>query len=47
MLKSILFGPSSLGTGKYSGPKPQGIVWGVNSVTPGSIAFVAVLVSHT
>ena len=47
MLKVILFGPSSIKgvDGKTSGPKPAGIRWGLREVTPGAIAFAAILVS--
>lgn len=43
----MLFGPSSLeeGDGKTSGPKPKGTRWGIREVTPGAIAFAAILVS--
>ena len=45
-LKVILFGPSSLSdNGTHSGPKPAGVKWKLNEVTPGAIAFAAVLVS--
>lgn len=47
ILKVILFGATSLAPidGKNSGPKPAGIRWGLNEVTPGAIAFAAILVS--
>ena len=46
VLKVILFGPSSLaGNGTHSGPKPCGIKWRLNEVTPGAIAFAAIVVS--
>lgn len=46
MLKSILFGPSSLNSRKQPSPVTQGKVWGLTFVTPGAIAFMAVLVSQ-
>jgi hypothetical protein len=50
VLKVLLFGPSSLqvqedGNGKTSGPKPAWIKWGLRMVTPGAIAFAAILVN--
>jgi hypothetical protein len=47
ILKVVLFGPSSLheNPGKISGPKPAGIRWGLREVTPGAIAFAAIMVS--
>ena len=46
VLKVVLFGPSSLHgvAGKASGPKAAGIKWGLREVTPGAIAFAAVMV---
>ena len=43
----MLFGPSSLGENatSRSGPKALGTVWQVSEVTPGAIAFAAILVS--
>jgi hypothetical protein len=46
MLKSILFGPSSLNSRKPPSSITQGKVWGTTFVTPGAIAFMAVLVSQ-
>ena len=46
MLKSILFGPSSLNYKKPPSPATQGKIWGVKRITPGAIAFMAVLVSQ-
>ena len=46
VLKVILFGPLSLGDGgTQSGPKPAGIKWNLSKITPGAIAFAAILVS--
>ena len=45
MLRTILFGPRSLDNRKPS-KSTVAYLWGVKSVTPGSIAFVAVLVSR-
>ena len=48
VLQVILFGPSSLQggyTGKASGPKPAGAKWGLRKITPGAIAFAAILVN--
>lgn len=44
MLKTILFGGTSISSNKPPVSKTQGKVWQVTSVTPGAIAFVAVLV---
>jgi hypothetical protein len=44
MLKTILFGGTSISSNKPPVPKTQGRVWQVTAVTPGAIAFVAVLV---
>ena len=44
MLKTILFGGTSISSNKQPAPKTQGKVWQVTVVTPGAIAFVAVLV---
>ena len=45
MLTVILFGPLSLGdNGTCSSPKPSRIKWKLNEVTPGAIAFTAILV---
>ena len=46
-LKVVLFGPSSLqeNARKTSGPKPAGIRWELREVTPGAIAFAAIMVS--
>ena len=46
VLKVVLLGPSSLQgvAGKSSGPKAAGIKWGLREVTPGAIAFAAVMV---
>lgn len=44
MLKTILFGGTSISSNKPPVPKTQGKVWQVTSVTPGAIAFMAVLV---
>jgi hypothetical protein len=43
----VLFGPSSLqeGSGKRSGPKSAGTKWEIREVTPGAIAFAAIMVS--
>jgi hypothetical protein len=46
MLKSILFGPSSLNSKKQPSRVTQGKVWGTKFVTPGAIAFMAILVSQ-
>ncbi|KDR65151.1 hypothetical protein GALMADRAFT_260311 [Galerina marginata CBS 339.88] len=44
MLRCLLFGPASLSSEKKpSGSKPVGELWGITRVTPGSIAFVAIL----
>ena len=45
MLKSILFGLSSLNSKKPPSNVTEGKVWGNTFVTPGAIAFMAVLVS--
>jgi hypothetical protein len=45
MLKTILFGGTSISSNKPPALKTQGKVWQVTAVTPGAIAFVAVLVS--
>jgi hypothetical protein len=45
MLKTILFGGTSISSNKQPAPKTQGKVWQVAAVTPGAIAFVSVLVS--
>jgi hypothetical protein len=45
-LKSILFGPTSLNSKKPPSPVMQGKVWGTTFVTPGAIAFMAVLVGQ-
>lgn len=45
MLKTVLFGGSSISSNKPPAPKTQGKVWQVTAVTPGAIAFMAVLVS--
>ena len=45
MLKTILFGATSISSNKPPAPKTQDKVWQVTAVTPGAIAFVAVLVS--
>lgn len=47
MLRTILFGPSSLNSEKKkpNSPKTAGTMWGVSGVTPGAIAGVSVLVS--
>ena len=48
MLKTILFGATSISNNKPPLLKTQGKVWQVTAVTPGAIAFVAVLVCpHT
>ena len=44
MLKSVLFGPSSLNFSKPPSPVTQGKVWGTTRVMPGAIGFMAVLV---
>jgi hypothetical protein len=44
MLKTILFGATSISSNKPPAPKTQGKVWQVTVVTPGAIAFVSVLV---
>ena len=44
MLKTILFGSTSISSNKQPVPKTQGRVWQVTAVTPGAIAFMAVLV---
>jgi hypothetical protein len=44
MLRSILFAPGSLTEKKAPSPKTMGKLWGVVCVTPGSIAFITVLV---
>ena len=46
MLKTILFGATSISNNKPPVPKTQGKVWQVSAVTPGAIACVAVLVCH-
>lgn len=46
MLRAILFGPSSLTNSKAPLPITHGCEWGVDCVTPGAIACVAVLVGH-
>ncbi|KAF8961519.1 hypothetical protein BDZ97DRAFT_1921203 [Flammula alnicola] len=43
MLKSILFGPTSLSSDKPPSRITQGRVWGTTFVTPGAIAHMAVL----
>jgi len=45
MLKTVLFGGTSISSNKMPAPKTQGRVWQVQKVTPGAIAFMAVLVS--
>lgn len=42
----MLFGPSSIQTKEKtrSGPKAAGTKWGLREVTPGAIAFAAILV---
>jgi hypothetical protein len=47
MLRSILFGPSSLNDSgkKANSPKTNGKLWGITQVTPGAIASVSVFVS--
>jgi hypothetical protein len=45
MLRSILFGSSSLSGTKGPSTATVGHLWGVKYVTPGAIAFVSVLVS--
>ena len=45
ILKVVLFGPSSLSGKKSSGPRPYGVRWGLQEVTPGMIAFAAIIVS--
>ena len=47
MLRAILFGPSSLTNVKAPLPMTHGCEWGIDRVTPGSIALVAILVSHS
>ena len=44
MLKTILFGATSISSSKPPAPKTQGKVWQITTVTPGAIALVAVLV---
>jgi len=44
MLKTVLFGGASISSDKPPAPKTQGRVWQVTAVTPGAIAFMAVLV---
>ena len=44
MLKTILFGATSISNGRPPALKTQGRVWQVTAVTPGAIALVAVLV---
>lgn len=45
MLRSILFGSSSLTATKAPSTATVGHLWGVKHVTPGAVAFVSVLVS--
>ncbi|KAH9476949.1 hypothetical protein JR316_0010865 [Psilocybe cubensis] len=42
MLKTVLFGPSSLNSKKKPSGRTQGRMWGLSVVTPGSIALMAV-----
>jgi hypothetical protein len=44
MLKTIYFGGTSISSNKPPVPKTQGKVWKVTTVTPGVVAFMAVLV---
>jgi len=44
MLRSILFGSSSLSATRAPSTATVGHLWGVKFVTPGAIAFVSVLV---
>ncbi|THH17153.1 hypothetical protein EUX98_g9180, partial [Antrodiella citrinella] len=43
ILKLIMFGPSSLSRSKVAKPKTNAILWGVSSITPGMIAFAAIV----
>jgi hypothetical protein len=45
MLKALLFGASSLGNVKRPSPKTLGVLWKLNTVTAGSISFIAIMVS--
>jgi hypothetical protein len=51
VLRVILFGPSTLevsnDTGKKPGPAPAGKKWKLREITPGAIAFAAILVSRS
>jgi hypothetical protein len=44
MLKTVLFGGFSISGNKPPAPKTQGRLWQVTAITPGAIAFMAVLV---
>lgn len=43
MLRSILFGASSLSASRRPSTSTVGHLWGINTVTPGAVAFVAVV----